>query len=154
MRPVQSMCRNRCAARGWRTHCLSRIGERMRIMKAIRTSLALVAPALWGACVYDWTWPTPSECSPAEPCGDSEYCLYLDHACGSGEKGTCQPRPANCIEGQGPAVCGCDAQVHANECWAAQEAAVDIAHTDACAGKNPGSYIPCAYVYCTTGEFC
>ena len=125
-------------------------------MRAIRTlSLLAVGAASWSACVYDWTWPSPAECSPAAPCPEDQYCVYADRACGNAEKGTCQAKPGQCHEGEGPFVCGCDDTVHQNECWAAQ-LGHDVAQALECAGKDPGAaaLIPCGYVFCETGQFC
>lgn len=108
--------------------------------------VAVAAPLSWGACVYDWTWPATTECSLDAPCRESEYCVSPDHRCGEGAKGTCQPRPTNCVQGQGPSVCACNLEVHANPCTAAL-AGFDITETARCVDK-PGTLLPCGFEFC------
>lgn len=122
-------------------------------MNVIRIHALLVsAPMLWPARVYDWTWPTPAECSPAEPCAEGEYCQYADRSCGNaGQKGTCQQK-RECLGAEGRPVCGCNTEPYPNECLAAQ-AGVDFGHTELCGDK--ATDLACGYEYCFSGsEFC
>src|SRR5262245_17017656 len=94
-----------------------------RMMSSIRAChrfwslLGMGAPTIWGACVYDWTRPTQSDCARDVPCAENEYCAYPDHRCGDGDRGICLPRPGECLAGElRVVVCGCGQETHDNAC--------------------------------------
>ncbi|MCA9706561.1 MAG: hypothetical protein KDK70_11980 [Myxococcales bacterium] len=95
------------------------------------------------------------------PCGEvtcsaAEYCDWSLDACGSepsepSDQGTCMPRPEGCDAVYQP-VCGCDGQVHGNECEA-QSAGVDVDAQGEC--EAPKGYFGCGHRFCSVGaEYC
>ena len=89
-------------------------------------------------------------------CPPGEYCRYPFGAlCGAIDSvGSCQPRPASCVDDQSP-VCGCDGQTYSSACLAAA-AGISVAHRGPCGGGGgwnwhgggpwDGDGIPCSDV--------
>lgn len=78
-------------------------------------------------------------------CSDAEYCDYPHNLCGARNAlGACVARPAACDSLYAP-VCGCDGQVHGNECDAAS-AGVDVNADGGCA--PPEGYFTCGFRFC------
>lgn len=65
-------------------------------------------------------------------CPDDMYCDFPQNSCGGDDSsGECKPRPTACPEVIDE-VCGCDGQIHTNECFA-NASGVDIYNDiDAC----------------------
>ena len=117
-----------------------------------------------GACVDGaWTCPPGASlfgapgCSPPEvctvtlPCPLGSYCKVPDFSCGLGIlPGSCAPVPTSCSDDDVQA-CGCDGQVHAHACAAAQSGA-DLS-TEGCA--EPPLHFRCGPLFCqTSSEIC
>ncbi|MCX4240622.1 Kazal-type serine protease inhibitor family protein [Paraliomyxa miuraensis] len=86
-------------------------------------------------------------------CGEGEYCDWTADDCGEspGGFGNCMPLPEACDDVYQP-VCGCDGQVHGNECEA-QAAGVDVDAEGTC--TPPDGYFECGYRFCDPGfEYC
>ncbi|MCA9663878.1 MAG: hypothetical protein KC486_36470 [Myxococcales bacterium] len=97
------------------------------------------------------TGETTAETTGGEPtcengCGDADYCDWKANSCGESrsDKGTCELAPDGCDDVYMP-VCGCDGQVHGNECEA-HGAGTDVAAAGGC--EAPEGYFPCGYMYC------
>lgn len=83
------------------------------------------------------------------PCAAGEYCHFPDGTC----KGTsvCVPQSASCDTTFGP-ICGCDGQVHDDQC-AANGAGVDVSANGGC--KAPPGQFGCASFFCALGsQYC
>jgi len=84
----------------------------------------------------------------------TEWCDWSDDSCvgkNLNATGLCQPRPEGCPEDYAP-VCGCDGEVHPNECTANQEG-VDVDANGDC--EPPAGYFRCGYRFCTLDlEYC
>jgi hypothetical protein len=89
---------------------------------------------------------TGGEPSCENGCGDANYCDWTANSCGENrsDKGTCETAPDGCDDVYMP-VCGCDGQVHGNECEA-HAAGSDVAAAGGC--EAPEGYFPCGYMYC------
>jgi hypothetical protein len=60
-----------------------------------------------------------TSCSPAERCGEREFCDYEPNSCGlANDRGTCRVRPSVCADIFSP-VCACDGRTYGNGCEAA-----------------------------------
>lgn len=88
-------------------------------------------------------------CSSNDDCDAAEICEFADHSCGvSGASGTCTARPADCPADERP-VCGCDGQLHASRCSAAQSG-VDVDFLGEC--ELPNGAFACGFSFCIHGE--
>jgi hypothetical protein len=86
-------------------------------------------------------------------CSEDQWCDFSDDACGAdaGGSASCEPRPEGCPENYAP-VCGCDGQVHGNDCDA-NAAGVDLDAEGDC--ETPEGYFRCGYRFCSLGfEYC
>jgi hypothetical protein len=99
------------------------------------------------------TGPIGGACGDGE-CNGTEWCDFTDDVCGVdgvGGMATCELRPEGCPEIYQP-VCGCDGQVHGNDCDA-NAAGVDVDAEGDC--ETPAGYFRCGYRYCDPQfEFC
>ncbi len=70
--------------------------------------------------------PPPPTCSPSDPCGPNEYCVYDDGLCGTGEPGECFTIPNACSDAPPTldAACGCNGAT-ANDIFGACGFALD-----------------------------
>ncbi|HGG58070.1 MAG TPA: hypothetical protein ENK31_09775, partial [Nannocystis exedens] len=94
-----------------------------------------------------------ASCNDDGECGAGEYCDWTANSCGnSGEDvGTCKPSPEGCDAEYAP-VCGCDGEVHSNEC-VANGAGTDVSAAGGC--EPPAEYYPCGYAFCDTAtQYC
>jgi hypothetical protein len=90
-------------------------------------------------------------CSPEQPCGAGEYCDYPDDLCGAGSSGTCTPKPEGCDLLYAP-VCGCDGQVHGNDC-AARSGGTDVSAAGGCTA--PQGQFGCGSLFCALeSQYC
>lgn len=90
-------------------------------------------------------------CGPTQPCSATEYCDYPDELCGAGESGKCMPRPLGCDLMYAP-VCGCDGQVHGNDC-SARAGGTDISGKGGC--PAPEGQYGCGPAFCGLGsQYC
>jgi hypothetical protein len=94
----------------------------------------------------------PLACAPTLPCAIGQYCVFADDKCGTtGLAGSCKPVPGGC-SGGGPAVCGCDGQVHGSTCAAALEG-VDLSSNQSC--NAPSGTFACGAYFCgVSGQIC
>ncbi|MEZ4380156.1 MAG: hypothetical protein R3A79_02320 [Nannocystaceae bacterium] len=78
-------------------------------------------------------------------CG-SDYCDWNANSCGilRADQGTCETPPDGCDDVYMP-VCGCDGQVHGNECEA-HGAGTDVAAANGC--EAPEGYFECGFMFC------
>jgi hypothetical protein len=86
-------------------------------------------------------------------CGDSEWCDYTDDECSNTgfSSWSCEARPQTCDTSYEP-VCGCDGQIHSNEC-AARMTGVDLDAMGRC--TPPEDTFACGPYVCELGdEFC
>lgn len=90
--------------------------------------------------------------SGGEACGDTicdanEYCDWPVNSCGADPSDVplCTARPDDCPPSAGDPVCGCDGQVHVNDCGAAGEG-VDVREANDCA--TPKGLFPCGFKFC------
>jgi hypothetical protein len=66
-----------------------------------------------------------------ELCPAGEFCDFGSNSCGgSDETGSCRARPVSCPDFFDP-VCGCDGQIHGNECDA-NSVGVDLSDSGGC----------------------
>ncbi|MFT3769892.1 MAG: hypothetical protein QM820_31055 [Minicystis sp.] len=86
------------------------------------------------------------------PCPPDEYCDFGDNQCGGNDgTGICTKRPVGCPDNAQP-VCGCDGQIHGNECDA-QASGSDISILGGC--KPPPGKFGCGAQFCALGtEYC
>ncbi len=88
-------------------------------------------------------------------CPPGEFCDFGRNSCGrSDEGGTCRARPGGCPDLFSP-VCGCDGNVHSNECDA-QAIGVDVDASGACplmVGQFTCGFRACSVMteYCQRG---
>jgi hypothetical protein len=85
-------------------------------------------------------------------CADNEYCDFPDNRCGATDgQGICKPRPEAC-DLNFIATCGCDGQVHGNEC-AANSAGQDVSNMGSC--QAPVGQFACGSHFCfQKTEYC
>jgi hypothetical protein len=85
-------------------------------------------------------------------CDDGLYCDYGDNRCGSQDgEGTCREAPSGCGGVYLPA-CGCDGEVHPNECQA-RASGVDVSAGGGC--EAPEGTFACGYEFCADdSEYC
>lgn len=99
------------------------------------------------------TGPSPVGCGDLE-CTAEQWCDYSDNVCGAkGSDGStsCEPLPEGCGDIYAP-VCGCDGQVHGNDCDA-NSIGVDVDAEGDC--ETPSGYFRCGYRFCSLEfEFC
>jgi len=57
-----------------------------------------------------------SSCTSNLECSETEFCNFLDGACGAAGSGECAEVPDVCTEVMAP-VCSCDSLTFFNECW-------------------------------------
>jgi hypothetical protein len=80
-----------------------------------------------------------------QPCAADEFCDFPRNSCGAAdEPGTCVKRPTACPDFVQP-TCGCDGQVHGNECEA-EAAGTDANANGSCpvaAGKFACGFLQC-----------
>ncbi len=88
-------------------------------------------------------------------CAPNEFCDFRRDTCGTtDEQGTCRTRPSACDDEFAP-VCGCDGDVHANQCDA-NAAGVDVNASGSCptqVGEHACGFRLCdkATQYCERG---
>ncbi len=87
-----------------------------------------------------------------ELCPANEFCDFGTNSCGaSDETGTCRARPVSCPDFFDP-VCGCDGQIHGNECDA-NAVGVDLNASGGC--PLDATQFACGPRACQRGaEFC
>ncbi|MEO5725805.1 MAG: hypothetical protein ABI134_21250 [Byssovorax sp.] len=102
------------------------------------------------------TGSTPVKCGgntpfPMPACAADEYCDYSINNCGAFDnQGVCTKRPEACDKSLYP-TCGCDGQIHGNECDAAA-AGTDV-NTNGCT-PPPGQF-SCGAHFCQSNtEYC
>jgi len=79
-------------------------------------------------------------------CVVGEFCDFGPNTCGgTDETGTCRPQPTACPDVVDP-VCGCDGQIHGNECEA-NASGFDVNATGSCA-VDPGEFA-CGFRVCS-----
>jgi hypothetical protein len=85
-------------------------------------------------------------------CSAGEVCNWLDNSCGAADAtGVCEARPQACPAVYMP-VCGCDGQVHGNECEALA-AGADVSAFGGCT-PPPGTFA-CGWRFCPrSGTYC
>lgn len=88
---------------------------------------------------------------PQPPCAADEYCDYSINNCGAFDnQGVCTKRPEACDKNLYP-TCGCDGQIHSNECDAAM-AGTDV-NTNGCM-PPPGQFSCGAHFCLLQTEYC
>jgi hypothetical protein len=84
------------------------------------------------------------------PCPADEWCDFGDNRCGGNDNGgVCVKRPVGCEKNLLP-TCGCDNQIHDNECDA-HKAGVDVNDSGFC--KAPAGMFACGAHFCTLGSY-
>jgi hypothetical protein len=93
-------------------------------------------------------------CRDRSTCAADEYCAFKPALCGKGKKpGVCRKAAPSCAANDAP-VCGCDGQIHGNEC-AAHRAGVDLDVQGSCRQPPPRGFIPCGAHYCDAShDYC
>ena len=118
----------------------------IRAARAACVMLALLVGPGAGCKKMPSVPPGPETCLQNGACAPNEYCVFTPGLCGRGPvPGVCRPRPASCAPAHAP-VCGCDGQVHNDEC-AAQHAGVDLAVMGGCKTVLP-DWAPCGPRFC------
>lgn len=106
-----------------------------------------------GTTADSGTGPGTLPCGELE-CTGAEWCDSTDDVCGVGGDfgmSSCEPRPEGCGEDYAP-VCGCDGQVHSNQCSASM-AGVDVDAEGEC--PAPEGYFRCGYRFCDAAfQYC
>jgi len=85
-------------------------------------------------------------------CQPNEYCFFLNHGCGQGDRtGECVTRPSSCTDALPVQTCGCDGTYYASVCDAYAHG-VDSAASGC---DEPPNTFPCGTTFCTWyGEYC
>lgn len=88
-------------------------------------------------------------CSSSTDCGDGFFCDFYYGRCGEVQEGRCEPRPIEC-DGVDEPVCGCDGEIHLNQCEAAR---AGVAHDLEGRCQVPDGQFVCGAWFCALGEF-